>query len=173
MTQAFKDFNPKTVIIGNQVWMAENLSITDGGEGIYYNEKNRQYYYTWDAAMRVTKAIPGWHLPSAVEWDAAIVACGANVMDNKWKDSPYMHSFIGVGALYDMLNVLPAGCLYDDRLESRSSALFWTATDCKQRQEDAYVKRFEIYGTLYTFRKWVKHELTIRLVKDIQSEEYN
>ncbi|MBO4689880.1 MAG: hypothetical protein J5621_03300, partial [Paludibacteraceae bacterium] len=81
-------FKPETVTIGNHEWMQENLAIDDGGEGIYYNEKNGQYYYTWDAAMRVAKSIPGWHLPSAEEWNAAAEACGATVKDNKWKDDP-------------------------------------------------------------------------------------
>ena len=53
-----KAFNPKTARIGRQAWMSENLAIDDGGEGIYYNEKNGQYYYTWDAAIRVAKSIP-------------------------------------------------------------------------------------------------------------------
>lgn len=167
MTQTLKDFNPKTATIGNQVWMAENLAIDDGGDGVQRHEGNHQYYYTQEAAKRIASSIPGWHLPSDADWDAAIVACGAAVMDNKWKDSPYMHSFTGVGALYDMLNVVPAGCLDDGRLYSRSCALFWTATDCKQHYWEVYVKRFEISGTLYTYHKWVNDGLSVRLVKDI------
>ena len=112
MTQALKDFNPKIVTIGNRVWMQENLAIDDGGDGIYYNKANNQYYYTWDAAMRVAKSIPGWHLPSAEEWNAAAEACGAAVVDNRWKVDPYLRYYEGTEKLYDSLRVLSVGYYY-------------------------------------------------------------
>ena len=66
-----------SVQIGNKIWMSENLSIDDGGEGIYTIDSviangvefGPQTYYTWDAAMRVANSIPGWHLPSLSEWE--------------------------------------------------------------------------------------------------------
>ena len=65
-----------TVEINGQVWMAENLSSDDGGEGITsrnlpdVNGVNlgTQYYYTWPAAMRIADSIDGWHLPTSGEF---------------------------------------------------------------------------------------------------------
>lgn len=65
------------VTIGNQTWMAKNLAIDDGGAGISVindvtaNNVNfgTQYYYTWDAAVRVAASIQGWHLPSNSEFE--------------------------------------------------------------------------------------------------------
>ena len=61
-------FNPKTVKIGGDVWMDENLAINDGGDGIYFNKKTNMYYYDWNAAKRIADSLPGWHLPSIGEW---------------------------------------------------------------------------------------------------------
>lgn len=94
----------KTVKIGSQVWMAENLrylpfildtlDFTSGSMEYYSVEgysgnnvseaKGTSYYknygvaYNWTAASKACPA--GWHLPSAAEWDQLIDFCGGNVV---------------------------------------------------------------------------------------------
>jgi len=69
----------KTVKIGNQTWMAENLNYyTSSGSWCYGdNSSNCDQYgrlYNWETAKRV--APYGWHLPSKSEWESLLRNCG-------------------------------------------------------------------------------------------------
>lgn len=75
----------KTIKIGNQVWMAENLDLDVPGSWNYNDSPalGTKYgrLYTWEAAL---KACPkGWHLPSDKEWEALIEALGGEDVAGK------------------------------------------------------------------------------------------
>lgn len=145
-----------SVKIGKQVWMSKNLAIDDGGEGIFYNPKNKEYYYTWDAAVRIAKAIPGWHLPSVDEWNEACEACGVEPIDGRG----YVED---ARELNDRLKVLPAGRYSGSFYGVGSYANFWTMTESGSY---AYGRYFDTGATMHQNTGFKNGGCSVRLVKD-------
>lgn len=123
----------KTVKIGNQTWMAQNLNYKTENSYCYNDDPaNCSKYgrlYTWAAA---TSACPsGWHLPSEAELETLIDAVGGQTTaGTKLKSTSGWYDG-GNGADAFAFSVLPAGNrdVYGKYTYEGKNAYFWSSSE--------------------------------------------
>ena len=105
----------KTVKIGSQTWMAENLDYETEGSFCYENKpancKKYGRLYTWNAALKACPA--GWHLPSMDEFKALIETVGGEKIAGEKLKSKSGWNDGGNGSDAFGFSALPAGTWFD------------------------------------------------------------
>ncbi len=153
----------KTVKIGTQTWMAQNLNYKTENSYCYNNSADScaKYgrLYMWAGAVgklgsevwrsqvqsgSIQGACPnGWHLPTLTEWDTLFIAVGDSSTagtklksTSEWGDKDNSTDAFGFSAL-------PAGSVNEDEIHHSKGSLanFWSSTD--------YYDYFAYYVTLY------------------------
>lgn len=161
--QLNESFNPKTTKIGNQVWMAEDLSIDDGGDGIFLIEN--VYYYTWDAAVRVSKHLQGWRLPSTHDFEKLIDYCGDNSSTRLRSNVGWSKYGVPSSNLYGFSAMANGVYFSSDYVGNyMEEASFWTTNnkiDVADTFEIIYDRKNAFIST-----KMKKDARTVRLIKD-------
>lgn len=166
----------KTVKIGKQTWMAENLNYETADSYCYDNDpaKCTVYgrLYTWKSAM---KACPnGWHLPNKAEFETLFKAVGGKDVAGKalkstagWLRDDGIDTYRGNGIDTFAFSALPAGIRnYNGNFVSDGRyADFWSATE--NLSDDAYNVRLNYYSEDAFLNGHSKSNgLSVRCLKD-------
>lgn len=123
----------KTVKIGNQTWMAENLNY--GMQDSYcYNddESNCKKYgrlYSWKSALYACPV--GWHLPGNIDFKTLYESVGGKQVAGKKLKTKEGWNNNGNGTDEFGFSALSAGYMDDKGNSGRegSSAFFWSSTE--------------------------------------------
>ena len=155
----------KTVTIGTQTWMAENLNYETTNSYCYHDTATYcdKYgrLYTWAAAMdsagtwstngmgcgygkECSSTYPvrgvcpsGWHLPSQAEWDSLFTAVGGQSTAGQKLKSMSGWSSSGNGMDAFGFSALPAGYCNGYFYDEGSKAYFWSSTEYSSYLADA------------------------------------
>lgn len=167
----------KTVKIGTQTWMAENLNYAylqptaelDSSSFCYrdsasYCEKYGRLY-SWDVAINICP--DGWHLPDTTEWNTLFAAVGGSSTAGKMLKSTSGWKNSGNGTDAYSFAVLPAG--YGDNGKTYdfegSDADFWSSTE--DDSGSAYDVLMNYHDDVaYLFNLGKRQAFSVRCVKD-------
>ena len=176
----------KTVKIGEQWWMAENLNYRyiqqtaeEDSSSYCYNDDpaNCAKYgrlYLWSAVMIVCPE--GWHLPDTTEWNALFNAVGGKATAGKmlkstegWNDKYYGTSGNGSDAYF--FSALPAGFrnsnggFYDEG----DYASFLSSTEFSYGAYIMYLGYGNDYAGLNFYYNYKNFGYSVRCLKDYKS----
>jgi len=162
----------RTVKIGNQIWIAENLNYAgpNGDIGKYYEDDpaNGEKYgrlYTWEEAMKICP--PGWHLPSDVEWQELVDFVGSGKTAGKKFKSISGWNKNGNGTDDYGFSALPGGYGHSDGsfYDAGNSGNWWSTTEYGASHAWYLDMNYDIeyVGWEYDFKTYL---LSVRCVRD-------
>ncbi len=181
----------KTVKIGDQVWMAQNLNYEIAGSRCYKDPYCASFgrFYTWAAAMdsvagfsdygkgcgenltcSPTYPVRGicpshWHLPSKDEWDILIKIVGGVSAAGKKLRTTAGWLFQENGSDAYSFSALPVGYSTHGSFDNYGySADFWSSTE--NGPSAAYAMRLVYGDEARLFNHFKYYEVPVRCVKD-------
>ena len=168
----------KTVKIGEQVWMAQNLNYIDTAKAIFkdsswcYDNNPRNCtlagrLYTWTVA-KDSLCPEGYHLPDTTEWNTLFASVGGTAnagtvlrsilgWDSVNGTNDYGFSAVAVGERYHSGSFDSEG----------TKAFIWTATALPEESENSAYAAYFVENATVSFKKIFKDNgASVRCLKD-------
>ncbi len=161
----------KTVTIGSQTWMAQNLNYETGNSYCYKDSASycSKYgrLYTWEAAT--TACLDGWHLPTEEEFETLFTAVGGqSIAGQKLKFATGWTAYSGItNEDAFAFSALPAGYRYGNGgyNDEGYRAYFWSSTE--GTSDDAYdMCLLYSYGSAYLGDINKNYGFSVRCLRD-------
>ncbi len=161
----------KTVTIGTQTWMAQNLNYETGNSYCYKDSASycSKYgrLYTWEAAT--TACLDGWHLPTEEEFETLFTAVGGqSIAGQKLKFATGWTAYSGItNEDAFAFSALPAGGRDDDGDydDEGNYALFWSSIE--NDSNNAYYMSLNYgYGGAFLTTSFKNNGFSVRCLKD-------
>jgi uncharacterized protein (TIGR02145 family) len=160
-----------TIMIGNQQWMAENLSFYKVPGSSYYNNDSVGFHqygrmYNWQTALNSCAA--GWHLPGDEEWKTLEIAMGMNssvVNNTGWRGTTEANKLVEGGT--SGFEVKFGGQWYPSDLFREEGVIgtFWTSTQSDAL--NAWYRGFNIsHGDIHRDNYQKEFKFSIRCLKN-------
>jgi uncharacterized protein (TIGR02145 family) len=163
----------KTVRIGSQVWMAENLAFQAVDSWYYDNDSmsNLIYgrLYTWNEACASCPS--GWHLPDNNEWQTLIdYLDGENIAGKSLKEAGTVHWLDPNAGGNDStinFNALPGGMALANSsfFNKESGGYFWTAAE-NGRSFAWYRYMYFSYTNVFKMNADKRYGLSVRCIQN-------
>ncbi|MDR2581100.1 MAG: fibrobacter succinogenes major paralogous domain-containing protein [Fibromonadaceae bacterium] len=156
----------KTIKIGKQTWMAENLNFDAGGSACYNNNSsNCTAYgrlYNWNTALTVCPS--GWRLPTDAEWTALTNHAGSNA-GTKLKANSSLW-FTNTGTDDFGFSALPGGIGWEGSFSYVGNfGFWWSATESDA--SNAWFRSMNYnFSNVPRFNDRREHLFSVRCVKD-------
>ena len=121
----------KYVIIGSQVWMAENLNYETEDSYCYKNSADScaKYGRLYNGNEAKNACPEGWHLPSKAEFETLIAAVGGGYVAGKALKSTSGWAGVNGTDSYGFSALPAGGYYYGSFYDVGMDAYFWSATE--------------------------------------------
>jgi uncharacterized protein (TIGR02145 family) len=158
----------KTVKIGNQVWMAENLRFNIGDSWCYGNSEDNcnKYGRLYDWNMAKIACPKDWHLPSKDEWTELVTVVGSETGGKKLKSKSGWNEN-GNGTDEYGFSALPGGSRgYDGNFYNAGNNGYWW-TVAEEDSDYAYCRSiYDDDDDVYESYSHKDNGFSVRCVKD-------